>query len=54
MVDTISPDDPVYLEPLGEAHDTTSFCSGAAYLDWYLSHRALADQKNDLSRSIAP
>ncbi len=52
MADTISPDDPVYLEPLGEEHDTASFCSRAAYLDWYLSHRALADQKNDLSRTI--
>lgn len=52
MADRVSPNDPVYLEPLGAEHDTGSFCSRAAYLDWSLSHRALADQKNDLTRTI--
>lgn len=52
MADATSPDDPVYLEPLGPQHDVASFRSRAAYLDWYLSERALADQRRDLSRTI--
>lgn len=52
MPHPISPGDPVYLEPLGEEHDVASFCSRAAYLDWYLAERALADQKRDLSRTV--
>jgi predicted acetyltransferase len=48
----VSPDDPVFLEPLSEAHDTQPFRSGATFLDWYLAHRALQDHRNHLSRTI--
>ena len=48
----ISIDDPVYLEPLSEEHDIEPFRSRAAYLDWYLSHRALIDQRSGASRTF--
>jgi hypothetical protein len=46
-----SPNDPIFLESLSEAHNTATFRCGASFLDWYLAHRALSDQQAHLSRT---